>query len=106
MSPLTSNNGYVFPLYLNHSQKTGNSETHSLSLETERQANLNPKFMTVLAARIGETTPESIFHYLYGVLHAPAYRTRYAAFLRIDFLVSPCHLMPTPFTLLPPWGKS
>ncbi|MCX8517375.1 MAG: hypothetical protein ORN29_04805, partial [Rhodoferax sp.] len=28
---------------------------------------------------------EKIFHYLYAVLHSPAYRQRYAAFLRTDF---------------------
>jgi predicted helicase len=29
--------------------------------------------------------PEDVFHYLYAVLHAPTYRTRYADFLKIDF---------------------
>ena len=28
---------------------------------------------------------EKIFHYLYAILHSPAYRQRYAAFLRTDF---------------------
>ena len=28
---------------------------------------------------------ENIFHYLYAILHSPAYRQRYAAFLRTDF---------------------
>ena len=28
---------------------------------------------------------EKIFHYIYAVLHSPAYRQRYAAFLRTDF---------------------
>ena len=32
-----------------------------------------------------EITPEDLFHYLYAVLHAPTYRSRYAEFLRIDF---------------------
>ncbi len=30
-------------------------------------------------------TPEEILGYIYAVLHAPAYRSRYAEFLRIDF---------------------
>ena len=30
-------------------------------------------------------TPEENFGYIYAILHAPAYRTRYAEFLRIDF---------------------
>jgi len=29
--------------------------------------------------------PEDIFHYAYAVFHSPAYRERYAEFLRIDF---------------------
>jgi len=29
--------------------------------------------------------PEDILHYMYAVLHSPAYRTRYAQFLKIDF---------------------
>ena len=32
-------------------------------------------------------TTEDVFHYVYAVFHSPAYRTRYAEFLRIDF---PC----------------
>lgn len=32
-----------------------------------------------------EITPEDVFHYIYAVLHAPTYRSRYAEFLRIDF---------------------
>ncbi len=30
-------------------------------------------------------TPEDIFHYAYGVLHSPCYRSRYAEFLKINF---------------------
>ncbi len=30
-------------------------------------------------------TPEAIFHYAYAVFHSPAYRERYAEFLKIDF---------------------
>ena len=29
--------------------------------------------------------PEDVFHYIYAVLHSPAYRQRYAEFLKIDF---------------------
>lgn len=56
------------------------------SLETERRANISDKFLTVLAARIDDTpAPEDIFHYVYALFHAPAYRTRYAEFLKGDF---------------------
>ena len=30
-------------------------------------------------------TPEAIFHYVYAVLYAPAYRAKYAEFLKMDF---------------------
>jgi predicted helicase len=30
-------------------------------------------------------TPEEIFHYVYAVLYAPAYREKYSEFLRMDF---------------------
>ena len=33
----------------------------------------------------GTFTPEDAFHYVYGVLHAPAYRARYADFLKTDY---------------------
>ena len=32
-----------------------------------------------------ETSPEDIFDYIYGVLHSPAYRTKYKEFLKVDF---------------------
>ncbi len=30
-------------------------------------------------------TPKDIFHYVYAIFHSPAYRIRYAEFLKIDF---------------------
>ncbi|HOG49812.1 MAG TPA: DNA methyltransferase, partial [Lentisphaeria bacterium] len=52
----------------------------------ERQPNLNPAVIDALAAAYGKApTPEAIFHYLYAVLYTPAYRTKYAEFLRMDF---------------------
>jgi len=48
--------------------------------------NLNPAVVAALAAAYGkEPTPEDIFHYTYAVLYAPAYRTKYAEFLKSDF---------------------
>lgn len=76
--------GYVFPLF-------------RASLDG-RPVNFSDNFQNVIsiALGMGSTThhPESpaatlpaekIFHYLYAVLHSPAYRQRYAAFLRTDF---------------------
>ncbi len=80
---------YLFSLYLYPQGIFG---------QGERTTNLNPKFIEVFARRLGltfgpegrgdlETTfgPEDIFFYAYAVFHAPAYRRRYAEFLKADF---------------------
>lgn len=64
---------HLFPLYL-YSSVVGKSE------------NFSPDFRAFLDARYDHHySPEEIMGYIYAVLHAPAYRTRYAEFLRIDF---------------------
>lgn len=51
-----------------------------------RTENLSPAFRDFLDTRYDHHyTPEEILGYIYAVLHAPAYRKRYAEFLRIDF---------------------
>ncbi len=63
-----------------------------------RRPNLNPAFTRACSRRLGlrfcgdgkgDLTatwgPEDLFHYLYAVLHAPAYRSRYVELLKIDF---------------------
>ncbi len=53
---------------------------------TAASENLTPAFRTFLDTRY-ETlySPEEILGFIYAILHAPAYRSRYAAFLRMDF---------------------
>ncbi|MDO9585527.1 MAG: type ISP restriction/modification enzyme, partial [Syntrophales bacterium] len=76
--------GYLFPLYLYPSADRGDLFVHQES--TERQPNLNPNLVVALTEAYGhEPTPEDIFHYVYAVLYAPAYREKYAEFLRRDF---------------------
>jgi predicted helicase len=73
LSPKTSNNGFLFPLYL---EPGGDN----------RFENLAPAFREFIDARYEHHyTPEEILGYIYAVLHAPTYRSRYAEFLRIDF---------------------
>lgn len=92
MSPKTSNNGFVFPLYLYP------TESEIQGGVTERKANLNPEFIQDVAeflrlrfipdgrGDLEETFgPEDVFHYIYAVLHSPTYRERYKEFLKIDF---------------------
>jgi len=63
-----------------------------------RVPNINPEFVQEIAQKLGLTFtpsaagdlrttfgPEDIFHYIYAIIHSPAYRTRYAEFLKIDF---------------------
>jgi len=51
-----------------------------------RKENLSAAFLEALAGAVGhEPAPESVLGYLYAVLHSPAYRARYAEFLKRDF---------------------
>lgn len=49
-------------------------------------------------------SPEDVFHYIYAVLHSPAYRSRYAEFLKIDFPRIPLPGGPEIFDALVPLG--
>lgn len=62
---------YVFPLYI----YTNDDKTPNINLQIVRE----------IESKIGQTTPESIFDYIYGVLHSPSYREKYREFLKIDF---------------------
>ena len=85
----------LFPLYTYPEQHEAEQD-HAVS--SERQPNLDAKFTGELERRLGlrftgdgpgdlDSTfgPEDAFHYIYAVLHSPAYRERYAQFLRADF---------------------
>lgn len=68
---------YAAPLYLY--PKEG-------SIDMERVPNLDEGIWAQMNAAIGsEAAPEEVFDYIYGVLHSPAYRTKYKEFLKIDF---------------------
>ncbi len=92
MSPKTSNNGFIFPLYL----LPDGQESDTLALRSHPELNFAPAFLRQLAAGLdlaqtkphslpAGLTPEDIFHYAYAVFHSPGYRSRYAEFLKIDF---------------------
>jgi predicted helicase len=75
---------YHFPLYLYPSTDRVDLFAHHESIE--RKPNLNAKLVAALAeAYSREPSPEEIFYYIYAVLYAPAYREKYAEFLRMDF---------------------
>ncbi len=56
-----------------------------LYANNEKTPNLNQQIVREIESKIGQTTPESIFDYIYGVLHSPSYREKYREFLKIDF---------------------
>lgn len=62
------------------------SYAYPLRLSDGSEENLTPAFRDFLDVRYGQHyDPEQILGYIYAVLHAPTYRSRYAEFLRIDF---------------------
>ncbi len=72
---------YYFPLYL-----YPETQCEQANLLTERIHNFSSNYLAVLRAKLGQIpTSETIFYYIYAVLHSPSYRTRYAEFLKIDF---------------------
>ena len=84
----------LFPLWLTPEPDEGLFAAEA----GERKANLAPDFVAALdeatglayaegrgGAGKGALTPEDAFHYVYGVLHAPSYRARYADFLKTDY---------------------
>ena len=62
---------------------------------TKREANFQPIFLRALREALKTdvqkdglprgVTAEDIFQYTYAVFHSPAYRSRYAEFLKVDF---------------------
>ncbi len=66
----------VFPLYL-YENVLGDVE--------ERRPNLDPKIYKALQKIVPDLQPQSLFDYIYAVLHSRAYRRRYAEFLKSDF---------------------
>jgi predicted helicase len=97
LSPKTSNNAFVFPLYLYDVA----TKTTRISFGSDSRSNFSNRFRTALSTlsdRIDlsvvdendvpqkvNAVSEQVLHYLYAVLFSPTYRSRYAAFLKIDF---------------------
>lgn len=84
ISNRTRERGYAYPLYLYPVANPDDLLAQDGS--SERQPNLNPGLVAALTEAHGRTpAPEAIFHYVYAILHAPAYREKYTEFLRIEF---------------------
>lgn len=75
---------YHFPLYIYPTAEPINLFSNHQTSEVK--PNLNPKLVEVLTEAHGqEPSVEAIFHYVYAMLYVPAYRIKYAEFLRTDF---------------------
>jgi hypothetical protein len=83
---------YFAPLYVDeHAEATQEIPFGKRSV----RHNFADEFLRIFAHAVGVRqsgdtipvglTPEDIFHYIYTVFHSPAYRTRYAELLKIDF---------------------
>jgi len=88
----------AFPLYLFEDVLSFDlSERHEgSSQDSQKRPNLSGHFLKSFSTALqlpqkgahglpSNLTPEDIFNYAYAVLHSPAYRNRYAEFLKIDF---------------------
>lgn len=84
LSSKTSNNAFVFPLYLYNSKKP-QEDLFSASSNKEKEPNLNPKIWEAATKTLGNITPEEFFYYIYAVLYSNIYREKYQEFLKIDF---------------------
>jgi hypothetical protein len=96
---------FLFPLYLYSSAKDKTSQQAGMSDispwpegKEGRRPNLSPEFVTEAGRKTGlkfvsdgrgnltaTFGPEDLFDYIYATLHSPAYRKRYAEFLKTDF---------------------
>lgn len=75
-----------FPLYLYDTPGGEGGLFEHSGAEPERRENFSAAFRAFLDERYGEhLSPETVLGYIYGVLHTPTYRKRFAEFLRIDF---------------------
>jgi type I restriction-modification system DNA methylase subunit len=93
MSPMTSNNGFVFPLWLK--AEVSNKDVQGALFGDGRRLNLGREFLMKLCSTLSMSpnelgvpnglSPEEIFYYIFALLHSPSYRTRYAEFLKNDF---------------------
>ncbi len=75
LSSKTSNNAFIFPLYLYQSDMG----------QEQKIPNLDQRIYGKIKEIIPDVTPETLFDYIYAVLHSPTYRKRYVEFLKIDF---------------------
>ncbi len=85
VSNRTRERSYHFPLHLRGPEQQRGLQADLINEDGELGSNFSKSFIKALAIVINHASPESIFHYIYAVLHSPSYRDRYSEFLKIDF---------------------
>lgn len=88
----------IFPIYLYPSNRELFDTSQWELSDKGRRPNFDKAFVDEFTEKLGlqfitdgrgdlanTFGPEDIFHYTYAVFHSPAYRIRYAEFLKIDF---------------------
>ncbi|MBW1704671.1 MAG: N-6 DNA methylase [Deltaproteobacteria bacterium] len=103
-----------FPLYL-YPKKANPQKRSSVSTlllfeppaeYVSKTPNLSPDIVEHLKMSFGKTpTPEEIFFYVYAILYANIYRTKYSGFLRSDFPRVPFTKRPELFSNMATHGK-
>ncbi len=75
----------VFPLLITHI--TSKNTPISLLFDRQFESNLERQFLSSIDSLLGIKEVESLdaFLYAYAIFHSPAYRKRYASFLKSDF---------------------
>ena len=82
LSSKTSENSFIFPLYLYKSSES--------LFEADKRPNWTDKFVKeYLDTLTFNPTPEDVLAYIYAVLHSPIYRSKYIEFLKTDFPAIP-----------------
>jgi len=75
---------YIFPLYI----EPATGKSRAVFQDGKRSANLTPQFVDLISKALqpyANITPESIFNFIYAIFYCSEYRSRYAAFLKMDY---------------------
>jgi predicted helicase len=86
VSNKTSETTHVFPLYRYDDDNKKDAQVKILD-ENGKKANFTKEFKDFILQHFVnyETNIQSIFNYIYAILHAPTYREKYIEFLKMDF---------------------
>lgn len=84
ISNRTSEIGYLFPLY--RYEESWIVQESDKEVAYNKVSNISPAFIAALWQQYAqEIEPTQIMAYLYAILYAPTYRSRYIDFLKTDF---------------------